>query len=159
MLERLREVIRLRHYAKSTEKTYLHWTRRFLAYRRHAGSEGEPISASHRRRLARDAANAGRVILAGCKAQYKKQQTPMIPREHGGLPSCAGVQVMIGLEPGPFSPEKAGGQSEGGAKSGAVDAQGTPVDSDLRLVVERWPTLPEVVKADILAAVRAARRS
>ncbi|MBW2355255.1 MAG: phage integrase N-terminal SAM-like domain-containing protein [Deltaproteobacteria bacterium] len=36
LIERLREVIRLRHYAKSTEKTYLHWTRRFLAYRKHA---------------------------------------------------------------------------------------------------------------------------
>jgi|GEM_PF-1368280 len=33
ILARLREVIRLRHYAKSTEKTYLHWNRRFLAYR------------------------------------------------------------------------------------------------------------------------------
>jgi hypothetical protein len=33
-LDRLRDVIRLRHYARSTEKTYLHWNRRFLAYRR-----------------------------------------------------------------------------------------------------------------------------
>ena len=32
MLSRLREVIRLRHYARSTEKTYLHWTRRFLEW-------------------------------------------------------------------------------------------------------------------------------
>jgi hypothetical protein len=39
-LGRLREVVRLRHYAKSTEKAYLHWTRRFLAYQRHAGGEG-----------------------------------------------------------------------------------------------------------------------
>ena len=30
-LDRLREVIRLRHYASSTEKTYLHWNRRFLS--------------------------------------------------------------------------------------------------------------------------------
>jgi integron integrase len=37
LIERLREVIRVRHYARSTGKTYLHWTRRFLAYRRHAG--------------------------------------------------------------------------------------------------------------------------
>ena len=40
MLARLGEVIRLRHYAKSTEKTYLHWTWRFLEYRRGAGCEG-----------------------------------------------------------------------------------------------------------------------
>lgn len=41
MLGRFREIIRLRHYARSTEKTYLHWTRRFLAYRRQVGAPGE----------------------------------------------------------------------------------------------------------------------
>ena len=41
----LREVIRLRHYARSTEKTYLHWNRRFLAYRHDTGAEGEPTAA------------------------------------------------------------------------------------------------------------------
>lgn len=44
-LVRLREVIRLRHYAKSTEKTYLHWKRRFLAYHRETSTEGEPSAA------------------------------------------------------------------------------------------------------------------
>ena len=44
-LERLREVIRLRHYASSTEKTYLHWNRRFLAYRHDTEAEGEPTAA------------------------------------------------------------------------------------------------------------------
>jgi len=48
MLERLREVICLRHYAKSTEKTYLNWNRRFLAYRRGTGAEGEPSAADAR---------------------------------------------------------------------------------------------------------------
>jgi hypothetical protein len=45
LLDRLLEVIRLRHYAKSTEKTYLHWTRRFLAYREQAGLAGEPAAS------------------------------------------------------------------------------------------------------------------
>lgn len=45
ILVRLREVIRLRHYARSTERTYLHWNRRFLAYRRETGAEGEPTAA------------------------------------------------------------------------------------------------------------------
>ena len=45
MVERLREVICLRHCAKSTEKTYLNWNRRFLAYRRGTGAEGEPSAA------------------------------------------------------------------------------------------------------------------
>jgi len=44
-LARLQEVIRLRHYANSTEKAYLNWTRRFLAYRHQAGLTGEPTAA------------------------------------------------------------------------------------------------------------------
>ncbi|HCP32323.1 TPA: integron integrase, partial [Candidatus Acetothermia bacterium] len=44
-LARLQEVIRLRHYAKSTEKAYLNWTRRFLAYRAQVGLTGEPSAA------------------------------------------------------------------------------------------------------------------
>jgi hypothetical protein len=43
-LERLREVMRLRQYATSTEKTYLHWNRRFLAYCHETGAEGEPTA-------------------------------------------------------------------------------------------------------------------
>ncbi len=42
LLTRLRQVIRLRHYARSTEKTYLHGTRRFLAYRRETCLTGGP---------------------------------------------------------------------------------------------------------------------
>jgi integron integrase len=45
LLARLGEVIRLRHYARSTEKTYLDWTRRLLAYRRDCGGSGEPTAA------------------------------------------------------------------------------------------------------------------
>jgi integron integrase len=44
LVQRLREVIRLRHYARSTEKTYVHWTNRFLAYRRQTGVTGEPTA-------------------------------------------------------------------------------------------------------------------
>jgi len=45
LLTRMQEIIRLRHYAKSTEKTYLHWARRFLAYRAQTGLSGEPTEA------------------------------------------------------------------------------------------------------------------
>ncbi len=45
LLAQMREIIRLRHYAKNTEKTYLHWTRRFLGYRKQAGLTGEPAAA------------------------------------------------------------------------------------------------------------------
>lgn len=53
LLARLREVLRLRHYARSTEKSYMEWSRRFLAYRRQTGLAGEPTSADVRAFLTR----------------------------------------------------------------------------------------------------------
>ncbi len=44
-LERLREVIRLRHYARSTKKDLPALESPFLAYRRDTGAEGEPTAA------------------------------------------------------------------------------------------------------------------
>jgi hypothetical protein len=41
------------------------------------------------------------------------------------------------------------------AKSGAFRAANALVDPDLQAIIERWPELPEVVKAGILAMVRA----
>ena len=40
MLARLREVLRLRHYAGSSERTCRHWTQRLLEYRRTSGCKG-----------------------------------------------------------------------------------------------------------------------
>jgi integrase len=42
LVSRLQEVIRLRHYARSTEKNYLQWARRFLDYRQKTGRVGTP---------------------------------------------------------------------------------------------------------------------
>ncbi|HPQ41860.1 MAG TPA: integron integrase [bacterium] len=44
ILKRLHDILQLRHYAESTVKTYLHWTRRFLAYRRETNQTGDPSS-------------------------------------------------------------------------------------------------------------------
>ena len=41
--QRLREIIRLRHYSYRTEKTYVSWTKRFLTYCLHTGIDA-PIS-------------------------------------------------------------------------------------------------------------------
>jgi integrase len=43
------------------------------------------------------------------------------------------------------------------ARGAAVGGDFGPVDPDLGVVVDAWPTLPESVRADILAMVRAAR--
>lgn len=42
LLTSLQKVLRLRHYARSTERSYLHWVRRFLDYRKRAGRMGTP---------------------------------------------------------------------------------------------------------------------
>ncbi|MFH1998544.1 MAG: integron integrase [Planctomycetota bacterium] len=44
LMSRLQEIIRLRHYAKSTEKTYLLWVRKFLVYRRQTNQKGPPTA-------------------------------------------------------------------------------------------------------------------
>jgi integron integrase len=43
LLDRVRDAIRLRHYSRSTEKSYLHWIRRFILFhgKRHPRAMGE----------------------------------------------------------------------------------------------------------------------
>ncbi len=43
----------------------------------------------------------------------------------------------------------------GGARGGAVGVENTPLDPDLQAIIDAWQTLPESVKADILAMVEA----
>jgi len=38
-------------------------------------------------------------------------------------------------------------------------ARGEPVDTSLRAVVDAWPTLPEPIKAGVLAMVKVSRRT
>jgi hypothetical protein len=52
--------------------------------------------------------------------------------------------------------EKTVGPSESGARSGALAMQSGPIDPDLASVIDAWPTLPEAIRAGILAMIRAA---
>jgi hypothetical protein len=64
-----------------------------------------------------------------------------------------------GLEPPSVSGRESNdlGQSSGAgaAKSDASDRKNAATDPDLQSVVDAWPTLPDAVKAGILAMVRA----
>ena len=61
-----------------------------------------------------------------------------------------------GLEQPPVFSKETAISSRGGAESGAPPADLPASDPDLRLVVEAWPTLPEPMRAAILAIVRTA---
>jgi hypothetical protein len=63
-----------------------------------------------------------------------------------------------GIEPPQQYAENSSGSREGGAKSGALAAQNGPVDPDVSAVVEAWPTLPVIVRQNVLAMVRTAAR-
>jgi hypothetical protein len=45
-----------------------------------------------------------------------------------------------------------------GTESGTVDAPKTPSDPDLAFILDRWPSLPEHVKAAVMALIRTAQK-
>ena len=46
--------------------------------------------------------------------------------------------------------------AECGVESGALPTQTHPIDPSLTALIDAWPTLPEALRAGILAMVRAA---
>ena len=64
----------------------------------------------------------------------------------------------MGIERTDKSPEKTTLSVDGGADSGALGGQSCPIDPALASLIGAWPTLPEPIKAGILAMIRAARR-
>jgi hypothetical protein len=62
-----------------------------------------------------------------------------------------------GFEPAQESPGNSPSAIQSDAKSGAFGAEYCPCDADLAVVVEAWPSLPEALRAGILAMIRASR--
>jgi len=61
-----------------------------------------------------------------------------------------------GFEPTSKASGKQGVAAESGANSGAPDAQNGLKYPELGAILDAWPTLPEPIKAGILAMVRTA---
>ena len=59
----------------------------------------------------------------------------------------------------PINPEENAHSSEGAAQGAAVDAVNISIDSDLTLIIDVWPSLPEPVRAGILAMVKAVKET
>ncbi len=63
--------------------------------------------------------------------------------------------VREGLEQPPKSSGKTAVSTIGGAKSDVIGAAGGAIDPDLQAILDAWPRLPESVRAEVLAMVRA----
>jgi len=45
---------------------------------------------------------------------------------------------------------------DAGALAGAVETKPAHIDADLQAIIDAWPTLPEALRAGIVAMIRAA---
>jgi hypothetical protein len=62
----------------------------------------------------------------------------------------------MGIEPNQHSPNDSTNPAPGGAKSGAPASRPSTIDPTLAALIAAWPTLPDPIRAGILAMVRAA---
>jgi hypothetical protein len=62
----------------------------------------------------------------------------------------------MGIEPHALSPDNSTNPAPGGAKSGALTIENLAIDPSLAALIDAWPTLPDAIRAGILAMVRAA---
>lgn len=72
-----------------------------------------------------------------------------------GVAKSVGIPPR-GIEQGAQTPGISGCSGVQRVKTGAIEPETPPVDADLAAVIDAWPTLPEAVKAGILAMVSAA---
>jgi hypothetical protein len=61
----------------------------------------------------------------------------------------------MGIEPTQHSLENCTNRAPGGAKSGALAPERPAIDPALAALIDAWPTLPEAIRAGIVALVRA----
>jgi len=86
-----------------------------------------------------------------------QKQTPVLP----GFATDCGVLLNCqvedrGLEPHASSCRNTHVAGQGGAKSGAVDGENSPIDPDLASVIDASDSLPPDTRTAILVIVRAA---
>ena len=70
----------------------------------------------------------------------------------GGGTRTPDTRIMI-QPANPENPEENAHSRGSAAPGAAVGAENTPIDADLQAIIQRWPELPEPVKAGIVAMV------
>ena len=95
------------------------------------------------------------MLAEGCTGSQvilpAQKKTPVLP---GSAASCGPLpQEKVedrGLEPVRYSPGETAVSPQGGAQCGAVDAENSPLDPQLQLLIERWPNLSKAVQQQIV---------
>ncbi len=57
----------------------------------------------------------------------------------------------------PLNPEGKANSEKCAAAGAAVELDNSTLDPDLQTIIDRWPALPDAIKAGIIAMVRASR--
>ena len=77
---------------------------------------------------------------------------PVIPEENGDFPKGAASGAAVGGKTGPSA------EAGDPVSHATPDANISALDPDLAMVVKRWESLPEAVRAGIVAMVKAASK-
>ena len=86
------------------------------------------------------------------------EKTPDLPGYASACDSTQASKVAgAGFEPAHRIADKTEIADQSGAECGAPGAHSSPIDADLRDIIEAWPKLNKLTKAGIVAMVRAAR--
>ena len=113
-------------------------------------------------RASRGGAEVAQQADAGSRTDLQQSPKPLTNRGVLRLPAMVGgitpnhLAERTGFEPAAKTQGERVIDERRGAKCGADDAESGAVGADLESLIAAWPTLPEAVKADILAMAKAA---
>jgi hypothetical protein len=108
-------------------------------------SWSRPLVGVHKPSVGATAAPAG--PFRGSAALRKSDDASLIPQTgsgEGGIRTLGEISGKTALS------------VHGVAQSGALDPKNGPIDPALASLIDAWPTLPEPIRAGILAMIRAA---
>jgi hypothetical protein len=112
------------------------------------------------KRCGQNRALAVGVVRTRGSGAVKAGSNPYETREEPAKRGISAGSVRVdadgeGFELPSKTPGNQGVAGQGGAESGALDAENRTEDCELGTIIDAWPTLPDALKAGILAMIRA----